>query len=129
MQAAQENTGEQLIFVCDDDNDIAEVTELILNKVNHKVKIFTVCEEIVAAAKKYRPSLILLDLWMPEMGGEAVAMKLKNDPETRDIPVYIFSAIRNLEAVVERTGADGFLSKPFTIDELESLVRRILPAG
>lgn len=126
MEAAQSNSEEGLIFVCDDDNDIAEVTRLILNNNHHQVKVFSVCEEIVESAKKYKPGLILLDLWMPEMGGEKVAKLLKSDPETRYIPVYLFSATRNLPAVVERTGADGYLNKPFDIEELEALVQKAL---
>lgn len=126
MQAAQQSTEEGLIFICDDDYDIAEVTRLILINNHHRVKVFSVCEEIVESARKYKPALILLDLWMPEMGGEKVAKLLKSDPETRNIPVYLFSATRHLAAVVEHTGADGYLNKPFEIEELEALVQKTL---
>ena len=126
MNATQQTPGEGLIFICDDDHDIAEVTQLILQENHHKVKVFPACEGIVEAAKKYKPALILLDLWMPEIGGEKVARMLKKDPETRNIPVYLFSAVRDLEAVVRRTGADGYLGKPFDIVELEAVVNKAM---
>jgi CheY-like chemotaxis protein len=126
MQASQTAPREKVVFVCDDDSDIAEVTRLILERSIRSVRTFSVCEGIVEEAEKHQPALILLDLWMPEMGGERVVRLLKENPKTKHIPVYIFSAIRNVEEVVKRSGADGLISKPYEIEELEALAQKVL---
>lgn len=119
-------TKEQVIFICDDDSDIAEVTKLILERDHYMVKLFAVCEGVVEAAEKDQPALILLDLWMPDMGGEKVAVQLKANPATRHIPVYLFSAVRDVEQVAARCGADGFVPKPYDLEQLEEVVGRAL---
>lgn len=117
---------EQVIFICDDDHDIAEVTRLILEREQYTVKLFSICEGIVEAAEADQPALILLDLWMPDMGGEKVAMLLKANRGTRHIPVYLFSAVRNVDQVVKRCGADGYIPKPYDLVQLEEIVDRAL---
>ena len=69
------------------------------------------------------PDIILLDIMMPRMSGFEVCRRLKGDPETRDIPIVMVTALNEL-ADVERgvdSGADDFLSKP--INKLELLTR------
>ena len=117
---------QQVIFICDDDTDIVEVTKLILEKEHYIVKVFSVCEDIVEAAAKQQPALILLDLWMPEMGGESVACLLRSNPATKHIPLYLFSAVRDVEVVAKRCGADGYVPKPFDIVQLERIVKSAL---
>lgn len=126
MEAAQSSPQQQLVFICDDDADIAEVTELIVLRNNYRVKVFSFCEKIPDEAEKLQPALILLDLWMPKMGGERVTRLLKKNPATRHIPVYLFSATRDLDYAVKRTGADGFINKPYDINELEMLIHSVI---
>lgn len=116
---------EHLVFLCDDDNDILEVTRIILEDMNCEVKAFSACEEITEAAQRLQPRLILLDLRMPKIGGETIARQLKKNPRTRHIPLYIFSADTdaNVKRAAELSGADGVLGKPFEIKELEDIVR------
>jgi DNA-binding response OmpR family regulator len=117
---------EQVIFICDDDSDIAEVTKVILERNHYKVRLFSVCNGIVEAAEKEQPALILLDLWMPDTGGEDVAYRLRSNPATRHIPIYLFSAVKDVEAIVTRCGADGFVPKPFDIKQLEGIISSAL---
>lgn len=115
-----------MVFVCDDDNDIAEVTKLIIEYHSHKVKIFSECEDVMEAAERHQPDLILMDLWMPEMGGERLIKLLKRNPKTRNIPVYIFSATRDVAAAVKRSGADGYINKPYNVSDLDNLLKKAL---
>jgi CheY-like chemotaxis protein len=126
MEAMQTAPKQKLVFVCDDDNDIAEVTKLVIEKQQHEVRVFSVCEDIVNAAEQHQPALILLDLWMPEMGGEKVIGLLKKNPRTKDIPVYVFSATRDVASVVKRAGADGFLNKPYSLRDMDNLLKKVL---
>jgi two-component system alkaline phosphatase synthesis response regulator PhoP len=75
-----------------------------------------------------RPDLILLDIMMPRMSGFEVCRKLKSDPETRDIPIIMVTALNELgdiERGVE-SGTDDFLSKPVNRLELLTRVKTLL---
>ena len=84
-------------------------------------------------ARRHRPDVILLDLQLPGLRGDAVLAELRRDPSTRDIPVLMLSADatahsrENLLAL----GANEYLSKPFNIDELltkiDGMLRRAGP--
>lgn len=76
--------------------------------------------EALDQAREEKPDLILLDLYMPDMNGDAVCKELKNDPETREIPILIITtddAEEYRELCVE-AGCDGYLTKPIRKDTL-----------
>ena len=106
------------VLICDDDLEILEVCNLILTKKDFEVHILENCEEIFTLLKDFKPDVILIDLWFPEMGGEAATLKLKNDPDTQHLPVILFSAHNELESICRKINADGFIKKPFTIPTL-----------
>lgn len=116
------------VFLCDDDRDIVEVTRLILQERYH-VHVYYHCEHIVEDAKRIKPSAVLLDLWMPGEGGEAVALKLKKDALTEHIPIVLFSASNNLVKIASATNADAYIAKPYDIDELLDVVERCISAA
>ena len=84
--------------------------------------------EALERVAEARPDLILLDIMMPRMSGFEVCRKLKSDPETRDIPIIMVTALNELgdiERAVE-SGTDDFLSKPFNRLELVTRVKSLL---
>jgi DNA-binding response OmpR family regulator len=76
------------------------------------------------------PDLILLDVMMPHMSGDKKARKLKERKASCDIPVLLISSKdeAELHQIVASSGADGFLQKPFTADELLHTVQTHLAA-
>lgn len=112
----------KLVLVCDDDRPILEVTRTILEDRDFKVIISLDCENIVEKAIQHKPDLILMDVWLPENGGDQATIELKSDPATRHIPVLLFSAVNDLDSIAKNCGADGFINKPF---ELEELIDRV----
>ncbi len=110
------------ILICDDDPDIVELITLLFEKEGHEVRVVNNCESVWETFTDKYPDLILMDLWVPEMGGEAATSKLKTDEETKDIKVILLSASTDIAEAAERSGADGYLSKPFNIRELKNLV-------
>jgi len=69
----------------------------------------------LSSAKAAPPDLILLDIMMPEMNGFEVLARLKADPDLRDIPVLIISALDDMDSIVKgiKMGAEDYLPKPF----------------
>ena len=75
--------------------------------------------EALKKVKTTHPDVILLDVYMPEMGGVEVCKRLKEDPKTRHIPIIVFTAFEDRETKIKcfQAGANDFLAKP--VDPLE----------
>ena len=114
------------ILICDDDVDILEVCRVILRKKNMEVLTSVDCESIFPLMDELKPDVILMDLWIPLMGGEACTKKLRELELTRSIPVILFSANNEIEQISKRVNADGFIRKPFDIKDLIGLIEKQL---
>lgn len=94
----------------------------------HRYDVFPVGTgtKVLEWVKKTKPDAILLDQTMPDMKGILVCRKLKADPETRDIPVVMFTCTRSMEFsdVCQEAGAIGIINKPM-VAELLALLKRI----
>lgn len=113
------------ILIFDDEHDILEVTELALGRY-YNVKGCDNVEEPVSLAKTYKPNLILMDIWIPDIGGEEATKRLKSDSKTKDIPVVMFSANQEIQDIADRAGADGFIKKPFNLKALKEYIDTML---
>ncbi|HWR59889.1 MAG TPA: HD domain-containing phosphohydrolase [Thermodesulfovibrionales bacterium] len=84
--------------------------------------------EAVQKTKEYRPDLIILDIMMPEMDGYEACVLIKADPETKNIPVIMVTALHDREARLKglSVSANDFLSKPIDQTELTIRVRNLL---
>lgn len=121
---------EQTVFVCDDDAGIVDVVKIVLEEAGYTVVMSRDSEGLLQKVKKANPRLILIDLWMPGIGGEKAITLLRKDKLTAHIPVIVISASKDTREVAERARADGFLYKPFDIADLENIVKKYLsPKG
>ena len=114
------------IFICDDDEGILDVTRIILEEKGYTVVAISDCTTLIKRAEKEQPNIILLDLWMPHKSGDEITRELKQNKLTQHIPVIILSANKDTKTIAPDAGADGFLCKPFDIDELESTVAKYI---
>lgn len=114
------------ILICDDDKGILEVSSAVLESSGYKVLAFSSFDNFFNILKQEKPDLLLIDLWMPKIGGEKIIKRLKVDKKTKHIPVIIISASRELSQISKTTGANGFLGKPFDIDDLLSIVKKTI---
>jgi two-component system cell cycle response regulator DivK len=79
-------------------------------------------------ARAEAPDLILLDIHLPDMSGFEVALKLKSDQQTRDIPIVVITAsmLPQTEQSALASGCDGFLRKPIAISEFRETIATLL---
>lgn len=111
------------VLVVDDDNDILDVIRIILEDEGYTVSTLNNARGIIDELTGNRPDLILLDVMLCGLDGREVCKKMKVNPTFKTIPVIMISASHNLNGVLDQTSADGFISKPFDIDNLISLVK------
>ena len=111
------------ILIVDDNAQNAELLQAYLEPLDGNIRIAVDGIDALEKIGRQNPDIILLDIMMPRMSGFEVCRRLKENPDTRDIPVVIVTALNEL-GDVERgvdCGADDFLSKP--IHKLELLTR------
>jgi DNA-binding NtrC family response regulator len=110
------------ILFFDDDHEILLVCKIILEQHNYRVETRIRCDNIIEDIKMVNPDLVLMDLWIPEIGGEQAIQLMKENKETQHIPVLLFSANPEIEEISERSKANGFLKKPFDVSELKKII-------
>ena len=71
--------------------------------------------------RRVAPDLILMDNWIPSLGGEVAVKLLKAEPDLKDIPVIYISANNDVKEIAARAGAERFMPKPFEFDDLLSM--------
>ena len=117
-----------LVLVADDDRDILQLVSFRLERADYEVVQANDGEEALRLVKELRPDLAVLDLMMPKLNGYEVIREIRRNEETKAIPVILLTA-RVQEADVARgfeAGADDYLKKPFSPQELRARVQAIL---
>ncbi len=119
----------QKVLLVDDEEPYTDVMRNALVSLGLEVIVALNAMEAMDHLHRGMPDLILLDVMMPAIDGLTLLRWLKESPERRKVPVYVVSAkttASDREAAFE-AGADGFLAKPFTFQELKDLVRAHIP--
>ncbi|MEJ6979238.1 response regulator [Pedobacter sp. P351] len=112
------------ILVCDDDLDILDILEYALTDSGWEVvKSFNV-DDIIEKVENANPSVIIMDNWIPGVGGIEATQTIKNHPEYHKIPVIYLTANNDIETLAEKAGADLALPKPFDLDILTRMVEK-----
>lgn len=116
------------ILVVDDEEDILEVVRFNLSREGYEVICSTSGEETLKIARSEHPDLIVLDLMLPGIDGLDAAKILKNDSNTRDIPIIMLTAKGEEADIVTglELGADDYITKPFSPRILVARVRAVL---
>ena len=116
------------VLVADDERDIVELVAFVLGRAGYEVDKVEGGDEALRVIEERRPALCILDGRMPQLAGFEVLRRLRDDPETRGIPVLILTATVDEERSIRRHGVepDGFMRKPFEADALLAEVERLL---
>lgn len=112
------------IFVADDDLAILEVVTIILEDKGYTVVTTATGDGIVKKIQEAEPQLILLDIWMTGYDGGEITKMLRKHKSVSHIPIVIVSANNDTEKIAKAAGADGFLAKPFELEDLLGTVER-----
>ncbi len=116
------------ILVIDDDKAINELLKVNLELCGYKVLQAYDGTTGFALCKQECPSLVVLDVMMPEVDGFTVAQRIRNNESTKNIPILMLTALSQIDDKVKgfNTGVDDYLVKPFEFAELQVRVRALL---
>ncbi len=116
------------LLVIDDDLDLLEVVTMILEGARYEVTAVSNGREALDAVASHMPDLILLDMKMPVMNGWEFAKELRG-AFAHPAPIIVFTAAEDARKRAEEIGAEGWVSKPFEVDQLLAVVQRHLDAS
>lgn len=115
------------ILVVEDNHAILDVITLILQSEAYKVTGLNKSADMMSHIDTLKPDLIILDIMLPDADGRELLKQLRSEENTKDIPVLMISARYTAENVEHgEFKPNGFLAKPFDIDELLDRIEGIL---
>jgi two-component system phosphate regulon response regulator PhoB len=116
------------ILVVEDEASLATLLSYNLEKAGYEVSVATTGEDAMLLLEEEPPDLVLLDWMLPHLSGIEICRRLRRMPQTRELPVIMLTArgeeadrIRGLD-----TGADDYVTKPFSPSELVARIRALL---
>ena len=120
--------GMSTIYIVEDDRNISEIESFSLKNSGYDVEVYENAKEFYEAVKERVPSLILMDIMLPDESGLSIVEKLRKDTVMKKIPIILVTAkateidkVKGLDM-----GADDYLTKPFGVMELISRVKALL---
>jgi two-component system phosphate regulon response regulator PhoB len=116
------------VLIVEDEDALSTLLSYNLEKEGYKIAVAADGEEALMLVDERQPDLVVLDWMLPKVSGIEVCRRLRSRPETRNLPVIMLTArgeesdrIRGLD-----TGADDYITKPFSMTELTARIRAVL---
>src|SRR5262245_36453885 len=118
-------------LVVEDETDVAELIRYHLSREGYEVSVVASGTEALRVARETVPDLILLDIMIPQLNGWEICRRIKQEPETRAIPVIMVTgrAEEGDKVLGFEMGADDYVTKPFSPRELVARVRAVVRRG
>jgi two-component system OmpR family response regulator len=116
------------VLIAEDEPSILESLDFILKRAGWSIASVTDGEAALAALKRLKPRVLVLDVMLPKRSGFEVLKQIRADELTRDLPVLILTAKGQAQdrRTAEELGADGFVTKPYANADVVGAVRRLL---
>ncbi len=122
------------VLIVEDEESISTLLDYNLSREDFETRLAVDGEDALLKTQEFQPDIVILDWMLPKVSGIEVCRRLRQNPDTRNLPIIMLTArseetdrIRGLE-----TGADDYLTKPFSTAELiarvKAVLRRIRPA-
>ena len=121
------------ILIVDDEPDMVEMLRVMLENASYEVVSAYDGKEGIATAKQEKPDVVVLDLMMPEMNGFDACKEMKNDPDLKDIPVLVLTAISQKLSATKYARdqglgllSDDYIDKPVDPNVLLSRIETLM---
>ena len=117
------------ILIIDDDPDVRTVMNILMKKNGYDVETASRREEALEKIRSFQPSLVLLDVLLSGADGREICRDIKNNPDTDNIKVVMFSAHPSAVENFASYGADDFITKPINTDLLLEKLGKVVNSG
>lgn len=114
------------IMICDDNQDIVDVLNIMLETEGYTVFSEIDSTKLIDGIKQQTPDLLLLDLWMPVLSGDQIVKLIRESNDIKHLPVIILSASIDGNDIAQNVGANGFIAKPFNIEDIFDVIKNTL---
>lgn len=114
------------IMICDDDEGILDVVEMMLEIEGYTVFKESNSTNLMNELRQTSPDLLLMDLWMPVLSGDQILKVIRTNKEFENLPVIILSASVDGHQIANSAGADDFIAKPFNMDEMITKINTLI---
>lgn len=116
------------VLIAEDEPSILESLDFILRRAGYSIESVTDGDAALAAIRRERPRLVVLDVMLPKRSGFEVLKQIRADHITRDLPVLILTAKGQAQdrQIAEDLGASSFVTKPYANADVVGTVRRLL---
>lgn len=115
---------QKTVLAVDDEHDIIEMLVLLLESEGYRVLTAFGGREAMDLLETERPDLVLLDIMMPEIDGHQVCRFIRNQERLKSVPVLMLTAKNDIDHIAQSLdeGADGFIVKPFDVDQFLRII-------
>ncbi len=117
------------ILIVDDDIDILDVLKVVLKFHGFEVISTQQGNDVISKSLSFSPNLILLDVFLAGIDGRDICNRLKENSDTKEIPVIMFSAHSSKDEILQYCSADDFIAKPFDINDLVGKINTLISAN
>src|SRR5882672_6141999 len=126
--ADDERSASRRILIVEDNELNMRLLNDVLEAHGYAVRQSTEGRPVLALAKQFRPHLILMDIQLPDISGLDACRQLKDDPETRDIPIVAVTAFAMAgdESKARAAGCEGYITKPIRLSEFLDAVEQFM---
>jgi DNA-binding response OmpR family regulator len=119
------------VLIVDDEPNIVASLEFLMRGDDYDIAVARDGDEALLLAERFRPDLVLLDVMMPQRSGFEVCRRIRENPALRHMKIVMLTA-RGRDAERQKglnSGANAYVTKPFSTKELMITVRGLLPGG
>ena len=116
------------ILIVDDDEKVTTLLNRYLSSLGYQVTAINQSSKAISTAEMLRPDLFILDIMMPPPDGFTLTSMLRDDVKFARTPILIITALDNSNSKATTLGANGYLAKPFNLDELAAKIAGLIVA-
>ncbi|SHK71108.1 response regulator [Epilithonimonas mollis] len=114
------------ILIFDDDLALLDFAQFLFEEQYYSVEVCSSTQNVIQKVEEIRPDIIFMDNWIPTIGGIQATRLLKSHLQFKTIPVIYMTTNKDIENLARQALADDYISKPFSIEQLESLTSKHL---
>lgn len=116
------------ILIVEDEESLLKLESILLSSKGYNVTGVMDGRSALEEVRINKPDLVLLDIMLPEIDGFEVCRQIKENPETRHIPVVMLTAKKNSQDLArgQQVGCDSYITKPFKSSKVLDTIQELL---